>query len=187
MDRAPGSLSSPATRRILEREHQVRMRGFHSDNGSDYINADVSRLLRTLLIGQTQSRWRHSNDNAPVEAKNGAVIRKHLVYGYIDAQHAAAITEFYHEHLNVYVNFHRPCAPPPQRPLGNGRIQRVYRRWVTRWELRAAVPRLQEVLRPGGSAEALQARAAEQSDTEAALSMQQAKRELFQRLGRKIA
>ncbi|MGQ9632663.1 MAG: hypothetical protein ACUVXB_00285 [Bryobacteraceae bacterium] len=50
-----------------------------------------------------------------------------------------------------------------------------------------AVPRLQEVLRFGVTAEDLQTRAAEQSDTEAALSMQQAKRELFRRIGRKIA
>lgn len=122
-----------------------------------------------------------------MEAKNGAVIRKHLGYGYIDAQHATAITEFYRDQLNPYVNFHRPCAVPEQRLLGNGRIQRVYRRWATPWELLQAVPRLQEVLRPGVTVEALQALAAEQCDTEAALSMQQAKRELFRRIGRKIA
>ncbi|MGQ9633501.1 MAG: hypothetical protein ACUVXB_04580 [Bryobacteraceae bacterium] len=103
------------------------------------------------------------------------------------AERAEQITRFYHEHLNVYVNFHRPCAVPELRDVGQRKLQRAYRRWVTLWELRAAVPRLQEVLRPGGRAEALQARAAEQSDTEATLSMRQAKRELFRRIGRKIA
>ena len=105
-----------------------QIRGFHSDNGSEYINRDVSKLLGKLLIEQTKSRSRHSNDNGLVEAKNGAVIRKHLGYGYIDAQHAEAITAFYGEHLNPYVNFHRPCAVPEQRHLGNGRIERIYRR-----------------------------------------------------------
>ncbi|MCL6545296.1 MAG: hypothetical protein K6T61_08695 [Bryobacteraceae bacterium] len=162
------------------------IRGFHSDNGSEYVNYDVSRLLGKLLIEQTKSRSRHCNDNGLVEAKNGAVIRKHLGYGYIDAQHAEAISEFYREHLNPYVNFHRPCAVPEQRLLGNGRIQRVYRRWATPWELLEEVPNLKEVLRPGHTEAALKARAAEQCDTEAALDMQQAKRELFQRIGRKI-
>lgn len=164
-----------------------RILGFHSDNGSEYINHDVSRLLGKLLIEQTKSRSRHSNDNGLVEAKNGAVIRKHLGYGYIAAQHAEAITQFYGEHLNPYVNFHRPCAVPEQIHLGNGRIRRVYRRWATPWELLEAVPNLEDVLRPGHTVGALKARAAEQCDTEAALAMQQAKRELFRRIGRKIA
>ncbi|MGQ9635200.1 MAG: hypothetical protein ACUVXB_13265 [Bryobacteraceae bacterium] len=109
----------------MREQFPFRMRGFHSDNGSEYINANVSRLLRTLLIEQTQSRSRHSNDNPLVEAKNGAVIRKHRGYGYIDAQYAAAITEFYREQLNVYVNFHRSCAVPELRDVGQGKIQRV--------------------------------------------------------------
>lgn len=164
-----------------------RIRGFHSDNGSEFINYDVSRLLGKLLIEQTKSRSRHSNDNGLVEAKNGAVIRKHLGYGYIDAQYAEAITQFYGEHMNPYVNFHRPCAVPEQIHLGNGRIKRIYRRWATPWELLEAVPDLKAYLRPGLTAAALKARAAQQCDTEAALGMQQAKRELFRRIGRQIA
>ena len=163
------------------------IRGFHSDNGSEYINRDVSRLLGKLLIEQTKSRSRHSNDNGLVEAKNGAVIRKHLGYGYIDAQHAEAITRFYSEHLNPYVNFHRPCAVPEQRHLGNGKIERIYRRWATPYELLQSVPDFEDYLRPDLRAAELQTRAAAQSDTEAALAMQQAKRELFRRIGRKIA
>lgn len=176
----------PVLEAILE-QFPFQIRGFHSDNGSEYINYDVSRLLGKLLIEQTKSRSRHSNDNGLVEAKNGAVIRKHLGYGYIAAQHAEAITRFYGERLNPYVNFHRPCAVPEQIHLGNGRIRRVYRRWATPWELLEAVPNLKDVLRPGHTADALKARATEQCDTEAALAMQQAKRELFRRIGRRIA
>jgi transposase InsO family protein len=163
------------------------IRGFHSDNGSEYINHDVARLLGKLLIEQTKSRSRHSNDNGLVEAKNGAVIRKHLGYGYIDAQHAEAITQFYAGHLNPYVNFHRPCAVPELRHLGNGRMQRIYRRWATPWELLQEVPDFERFLRPGLGAAELEARAAAHSDTEAALAMQQAKRELFRRIGRRTA
>jgi len=163
------------------------IRGFHSDNGSEYINHDVSRLLGKLLIEQTKSRSRHSNDNGLVEAKNGAVIRKHFGYGYIDAQHAEAITQFYAGHLNPYVNFHRPCAVPEQRHLGNGKIERIYRRWATPYELLQAVEEFEAYLRAGRSAVELEASAASQSDTEAALAMQQAKRELFHRIGRKTA
>lgn len=163
------------------------IRGFHSDNGSEYVNHEVARLLGKLLIEQTKSRSRHSNDNGLVEAKNGAVIRKHLGYGYIDAQHAEVITAFYGQHLNPYVNFHRPCAVPEQRHLGNGKIQRVYRRWATPLELLHEAPNWEAYLRPDLTAAQLQAQAAAHSDTEAALAMQEAKRALFRRFRRKIA
>ncbi len=68
-----------------------RILGFHSDNGSEFIRYSAARLLNKLLIEQTKSRPRHSNDNGLAEAKNGAVIRKHMGYGYIAAPHAAAI------------------------------------------------------------------------------------------------
>jgi hypothetical protein len=55
-----------------------RIRGFHSDNGSEYINHLVAELLGKLLIEQTKSRPRHSNDNGLAESKNGAVVRKHM-------------------------------------------------------------------------------------------------------------
>ena len=38
--------------------------GFHSDNGSEYINRKVAEMLEKLRIEQTKSRSRHSNDNA---------------------------------------------------------------------------------------------------------------------------
>ena len=46
-----------------------RIRGFHSDNGSEFVNHTVVRLLNKLLIEQTKSRPRHSNDNGLVETR----------------------------------------------------------------------------------------------------------------------
>src|ERR1019366_314131 len=81
------------------------IRGFHSDNGSEYINHMVAELLNKLLIEQTKSRPRHSNDNGLAESKNGAVVRKLMGYTHIPAPHAQAITTFFQEHLNPYLNF----------------------------------------------------------------------------------
>ncbi len=68
-----------------------------------------SRCSRSRI---TKSRAHHCGDNGLVETKNGEVIRKHIGFGYIDAKHAEAIDQFHREHLNPYVNFHRPCAVP---------------------------------------------------------------------------
>lgn len=49
------------------------------------------------------------------------------------------------------------------------------------------MPEFENYLRPGLAAATLHALAAHQSDTEAALAMQQAKRGLFRHIGRRIA
>jgi transposase InsO family protein len=67
----------PVLTAMLE-QFPFRIRAFHSDNGSEFINHTVARLLEKFLAEQTKSRPRRSNDNALVEAKNGAVIRKHI-------------------------------------------------------------------------------------------------------------
>jgi transposase InsO family protein len=89
-----------------------RILGFHADNGSEYINHKVARMLTKLAAEFTKSRPRHSNDNALAETKNGAVIRKHLGYAHIPRYFAAEVNAWCAEHLNPYVNFHRPACLP---------------------------------------------------------------------------
>ena len=60
----------PALEAILQQFPFV-IRGFHSDNGSEFINYTVAKLLDKLLIQQTKSRAHRCGDNGLVEAKNG--------------------------------------------------------------------------------------------------------------------
>ena len=169
----------PVLESILEQFPFV-IRGFHSDNGSEFINYNVVRLLDKLHIEQTKSRAHHCGDNGLVETKNGAVIRKHIGFGYIDAQHAEAVDQFHQEYLNPYVNFHRPCAIPKILTAANGKRQRIYLRWATPFEMFRELPRCAKYLRPRVTLTELDRFAQTQSDTEAALEMQRAKRKLFQ-------
>lgn len=158
------------------------IRGFHSDNGSEFINYTVARLLNKLLIEQTRSRAYRSGDNGLVESKNGAIIRKHIGYGYIAAHHAEALNQFHREHLNPYINFHRPCAVPAVLNQPNGKRRRVYQRWATPFELFQEVPQCESFLQPGVTLAELERFAQQQSDTEAALAMQRSKRKLLSRI-----
>jgi len=172
----------PVLRAILG-QFPFHIRGFHSDNGSEFINESVSALLKRLLIEQTKSRSRKSNDNGLVESKNGAVIRKHMGYGYIAAAHAEEIHRFYHHHFNPYLNFHRPCGQPERIVDERGKEKYVYRRYATPWEtlraLSCAAPEQAAYLRPECSLQSLDRMAKTHSDTECAKSMQEAKRKLF--------
>ncbi len=160
----------PVLEAMLE-QFPFLIRGFHSDNGSEFINSTVSRLLNKLLVEQTKSRPRHSNDNGLAETKNGWVIRKHIGWGHIASRHAEAFDRFYRAHFNPYLNFHRPCGVPELRTTARGKHKRVYR-----WS---------QHLRPQLTLETLAKQAGLESDLEAALTMQKAKQNLFASLRRK--
>ena len=100
--------------------------GFHTDNGSEYINKRVADLLNKLLIELTKSRARRSNDNALVESKNGSIVRKHLGYGHIPQKWAPLVNEFLINHLNPHLNHHRPCFFPEIKTDAKGKQRKSY-------------------------------------------------------------
>src|SRR5579864_690624 len=173
----------PVLEAMLE-QFPFRLLGFHSDNGSEFINHTVAKLLNKLLVEQTKSRPRHSNDNGLVESKNGAVIRKHMGYGHIAASHAGRLQQFYTAHFNPYLNYHRPCAQADITFDQKGRRRCQYRRYQTPLETLLALPNPAQYLRSGLTPAVLQRIAETRSDTEAAQRMQQAKRRLFAPLRR---
>lgn len=170
----------PVLEAMLE-QFPFKIRGFHSDNGSEFINHTVATLLNKLLVEQTKSRPRRSNDNGLVESKNGAVVRKHMGYGHIASRHAEQIQSFYERYLNPYLNFHRPCGLPEVITDGKGKQKRIYRRYATPWEVLQQMPGAAGYLKPGQSLKALAKTASAESDTKSARQMQAAKRKLFAR------
>lgn len=168
----------PLLRAMIE-QFPFRIRGFHSDNGSEFVNHTVEKLLNKLLIEQTKSRPRRSNDNGLVESKNGAVIRKHMGYTHIAAPHAGRVQRFYQQHFNPYLNFHRPCGQPAIESDAKGKQKRVYRHYQTPWETFQKLPQAAGYLKPGRTLAALGRMAQAESDTAAARRMQQAKQKLF--------
>jgi len=161
------------------RQFPFRIVGFHSDNGSEFINHRVAKLLNKLLVEQTKSRPQHSNDNGLVEAKNGAVIRKHMGYAHIESQHAEGIEIFYERYFNPYLNFHRPCGVPEVVTNSKGKQRRIYRWYATPWEILRQSPDMARHLRSGLTRADLERQASAESDTEAARRMQEAKQHLF--------
>ena len=170
----------PALEQMLE-AFPFALRGFHSDNGSEYINGRVAKLLDKLRIEFTKSRSRHSNDNALAESKNAAVVRKQFGYSHIPQRWAALINDFNREHLNPYLNYHRPCFFPETRTDAKGKERKVYRyeNLMTPFDKLKALPGAKDCLKPGMSLEILDAVALQISDNQAAERLQKARQKLF--------
>lgn len=160
------------------------LRGFHADNGSEYINHRVAELLDKLNIELTKSRPRHSNDNALAEAKNGAIVRKHLGYAHIPSRFAASVNTFTLDVLSPYVNYHRPCFFPRTTLDAKGRQRRLYhyQDMMTPLDKLASLPGIDQHLKPGIRLAALHTQALIQSDSDAARSLNHAKTALFEQI-----
>jgi len=176
----------PVLQQLLE-DFPFTILGFHADNGSEFINHTVARLLSKLHIEFTKSRPRTSNDNALAETKNAAIVRKHLGYAHIPQRFAAVLNAFCREHLNPYVNFHRPCFFAHSTIDPKGRVRKVYRLedMMTPYEKLKSLANGSALLKPGMSFEALDAYAAATSDNEAAQRLNQARTKLFQSIQRR--
>jgi transposase InsO family protein len=161
-----------------------RILGFHADNGSEYINHRVAQMLNKLLAEFTKSRPYKSQDNALVEGKNGAVIRKHIGWGHIRAEHGEAVQKFYTAHFNPYLNYHRPCGFATVTTAANGKRKRTYKTadYATPYEKLKSLPHAEQYLKPGLSFTQLDRIAQALSDTECAEKMHRAKAQLLRRV-----
>jgi hypothetical protein len=173
----------PVLEAILH-QYPFRIVGFHCDNGTEYLNYTVVKLLNKLMVEEfTKSRAYRSTDNALVEGKNGAVVRKQIGYGAIGSEHAEEWQKFYTSHMNPYLNFHRPCGYATVTTNSRGKRKRRYRHkdYRTPYEKLWSLPEWDRSLKQGITVEMLQGQAAARSDTEAARRMQKAKLELLAR------
>lgn len=152
---------------------------FHSDNGSEYINKTVAKLLNKLIISQTKSRSGKCNDNALVECKNGAVIRKHMGRSHISQKNAGPINVFYKEYFNIYVNYHRPSSYPITTFEANGKRRKKYKTYLMPYEKFKSIENAQQYLRTELTFEKLDVLAYEKSDNDYAVLMKEKKAELF--------
>jgi hypothetical protein len=153
---------------------------FHSDNGSEYINHIVSDLLNKLKIEQTKSRSRRTNDNALVETKNGAIIRKYMGFAHIPKKYSTIINTFYRNHMDMYLNFHRPCGFSTDRVDARGKIVKKYDRYMTPFGRLKLVKDVKQYLKPGVTIQSLEEIARKESDNSCAENLQKAKRKLLE-------
>ncbi len=170
----------PALQQMLEFFPFVIL-GFHSDNGSEYVNKTVAKLLKKLHVEFTKSRSRHSNDNALVESKNGHVIRKQFGHAHIPQHYADQMDAFNECYLNAHINYHRPCLFPVTVTDAKGKERKTYPydEMMTPYEKFKSLPDAKDYLKPGITFEILDKAAYAMSDNDSAEQLQKARNTLF--------
>lgn len=173
----------PILTEILE-SFPFKVNSFHADNGSEYINHQVAKLLNKLHIELTKSRSRHSNDNALAESKNASVVRKTFGYSHIAQCWADELNAFNRVHLIPFLNYHRPCYFPTVTTddKGKQRKQYHYDKMTTPYEKLKSLDHAENFLKETLSFEHLDKVAFKISDNESADQMNLAKKRLFKQI-----
>ena len=171
----------PALQEIFD-QYPFRLFNFHSDRGHETINYLVANMLQKLLIKQTKSRSYHSGDNALVETKNGSIIRKNMGWQHINQTMCDPINEYYKNHFNPYLNFHRPCAFSTIITDEKGKKKKIYNQYQVPYERLKEVPNAKKFLKPGITFEQLDSIAYQKSDNEFATILREEERKLFQKI-----
>ncbi len=117
-----------------------------------------------------------------MEAKNGAVVRKHLGYTPIPQRFAKKVNTFFTDFLNPHVNFHRSCFFPETVTDAKDQERKKYRygHMMKPFEKLKSLPDAILYLKPGITLEQLDAAASRMSDNEAAAALNRARQALFQ-------
>ena len=152
---------------------------FHSDNGSEYVNFKVSEMLQKMFVEQTKSRSRRTNDNALVEGKNGAIVRKYMGYSHIPKKYANIINSFYRDYLNSYLNHHRYCGYPTDYVDEKGKIRKKYEIYMTPIQKLLSLENCEKYLKEGITKETLQCISRSKTHFEEAKKVHEMRSKLF--------
>lgn len=160
------------------------LKGFHSDNGSEYINKHVCKLLKNLHIELTKSRSRHSNDNALAESKNASIVRKQFGYQHIAQKWAPLMNEFNLKYLYPYINYHRPCFFPEITTDSKGKQRKKYpyKNMMTPYEKLKSLTDAKTYLKPDIHFEILDEQVMEMTDNACAELLQKERNKLFNQI-----
>ena len=104
----------------------VTLRGIDSDNDGAFINDTLATYCKEADITFTRSRPHHKNDQAWIEQKNGAVIRRMVGHerfsGIVAGQALAQLLEA----VRLYVNYYQPSFKLRERVRVGGKVKKLY-------------------------------------------------------------
>jgi len=139
------------------------IRGADFDNDSAFMNDVVVPWCREQKIEVTRSRAYKKNDQAFVEQKNGAVVRRLVGYARFDGVETARVMARLYAAARLHVNFFQPSFKLREKRREGAKVIKRYHPPATPYERALAHPKLSKAikrrlretyrsLRPGGVA-----------------------------------
>ena len=100
--------------------------GLHADNGSEFLNAHLTRFCRQQGLTFTRSRPYRKNDNAHVEQKNRQFVREVVGYARYETPEDVAWLNAVYACLDDYVNLFLPMRKVVAKERHGGKLRKRY-------------------------------------------------------------
>jgi hypothetical protein len=123
------------------------IRGADFDNDSAFMNDVVVPWCRAQKIEVTCSRAYKKNDQALVEQKNGAVVRRLVRYGRFDGVETTRVLERLYAASRLHTNFFQPSFKLKDKRRDGAKVIKRYHVPATPYERALAHPRLSKVVK----------------------------------------
>jgi hypothetical protein len=118
------------------------LRGVDFDNDSAFMNDAVVPWCREQKLEVTRSRAYKKNDQAFVEQKNGAVVRRLMGYGRFEGVEAARVMARLYAVARLYVNFFQPSFKLKEKRREGAKVIKRYHTPSTPCERALAHPKV---------------------------------------------
>ena len=102
------------------------LRGFDTDNGTEFVNETVLAYCTGHGIKFTRSRPYRKNDQAWVEQKNGSVVRRLVGYRRLEGIAAAEALSRLYAASRLFVNFFQPSFKLAEKRREGARVSKRY-------------------------------------------------------------
>ncbi|MEY9136489.1 hypothetical protein ACVMII_005384 [Bradyrhizobium diazoefficiens] len=118
------------------------LRGVDFDNDSAFMNDVVVPWCRQQKLEVTRSRAYKKNDQAFVEQKNGAVVRRLMGYGRFDGVETARMMGRLYAAARLYVNFFQPSFKLKEKRREGAKVIKRYHAPLTPYQRALAHPKV---------------------------------------------
>ncbi len=116
---------------VLRRQFPMPVRGIDSDNDGAFINETLLAYCQQEKLEFTRSRAYQKNDQAWIEQKNGAVVRRFVGYeryaGLVPGQCLARL----YQSVRLYVNYFQPSFKLKSKTREGAKVKKQYHKPVT--------------------------------------------------------
>lgn len=130
--------------RVLCQQVPVPILGLDTDNDGAFMNETVFTYCKNEGIVQTRSRAQHKNDQAWIEQKNGAVLRRLVGYDRFEGAASTRLLARLYGVARLYVNYFQPSFKLKEKTRTGAKVKKTYHPPATPCDRLLAHPKVAE-------------------------------------------
>lgn len=132
---------------VLRAATPLPVLGLDTDNDSVFMNETIKSWCEAANVVFTRSRPYRKNDQAHVEQKNGAIVRRMVGYRRLEGLAAAEALAMLYRPMRLFVNFFQPSFKLAEKQRDGAHVRKRYHEPLTPHQRLIADPRVSQAVK----------------------------------------